>query len=73
MKTGVQVGAILAPRDVAALYGVTTTELARWRRMGDGPSFYVLGRNPIRYDSDDVTDWFNDPDNAYLHDYPAGH
>lgn len=73
MKAGLQVGAIVAARDVAALYGVTTQELAEWRREGIGPPYFVLGRNTVRYDSDDVTDWFNDPANAYLHDYPAGH
>ncbi|MBG6218982.1 hypothetical protein IWX75_003470 [Arthrobacter sp. CAN_A6] len=72
MKAGTEVGAMMSPKDVAGMYGVTSTELARWRRTGDGPAFFVLGRNTVRYDADDVAEWFNDVLNAHLHDYPAG-
>ena len=72
MKAGHQVGALMSPRDVAGMYGVTSKELARWRQTNVGPPYFVLGRNTVRYNSGDVHDWFNDVANAHLHDYPAG-
>jgi hypothetical protein len=72
MKEGLMVGTMMAPKDVAAMYGVTTQELAQWRRANLGPPYFTLGRNTVRYDSGDIEDWFNDPVNGYLHDYPAG-
>jgi hypothetical protein len=72
MKVGHQVGAMMTPRDVEGMYGVTSMELARWRRTREGPAFYRLSRNTIRYDPDDVTEWFNDVTNAHFHDYPVG-
>ncbi len=72
MKAGYQVGALMTPKDVTAMYGVTSKELARWRHSNQGPPYFTLGRNITRYDVDDVGEWFNDVANAHLHDYPAG-
>lgn len=72
MKEGLMVSTMMAPKDVAELYGVTSKELAQWRRANLGPPYFTLGRNTVRYDSGDIEDWFNDPANGYLHDYPVG-
>ena len=63
---------MMTPQDVAAMYGVTSQELAQWRRTGKGPAYYRLSRSTVRYDTDDVTEWFSDAANTHLHDYPAG-
>lgn len=52
-------------------YGVKVSELARWRRHGIGPEYYRPASKIIRYDIGDVDDWFHDPANAHLHDFPA--
>ncbi|WP_155853868.1 helix-turn-helix domain-containing protein [Arthrobacter sp. H5] len=72
MKAGLMVGAMMTPKDVAGMYGVTSQELAQWRRANVGPPYFMLGRNTVRYDAGDIEDWFNDPANGYLHDYPVG-
>lgn len=65
-------GAMIGPKDVAAMYDVTSQELGQWRRLNVGPPYSVLGRKTVRYDAGDIDDWFNDPANGRLHYYPAG-
>ena len=36
----------LNPSEMADFLGVTTRTLQRWREKGDGPEFYMLGREP---------------------------
>lgn len=52
-------------------YGVPVAELARWRRLGLGPVYYRPSARLIRYDIGDVDDWFQNPGNAHLHDFPV--
>jgi predicted DNA-binding transcriptional regulator AlpA len=44
---------LLAPRDVAAVLGVTPHTLSKWRLAGRGPQYVRLGR-AIRYREPDV-------------------
>lgn len=62
---------LVMPRQVAQKYGVSMMDLASWRRREIGPPFYNFGRNAVRYDMNDVDDWFNDPRNANLHHFPV--
>lgn len=62
---------LVTPRQVAQKYGVSTMDLASWRRREIGPPYYNLGRRAVRYDMADVDEWFNDPNNAHLHDLPV--
>lgn len=62
---------LVSSHDVQHKYGITTTELACWRRLGVGPEYYVFGPRTVRYDADDLDDWFHDPANAHLHHFPA--
>lgn len=61
----------MTPHQVEQKYGVSVAELARWRRAGIGPEYFRPAARPIRYDVGDVDDWFNDPANAHLHDFPV--
>ena len=36
----------LNPTEMADFLGVTTRTLQRWREQGNGPDFYMLGREP---------------------------
>jgi hypothetical protein len=62
---------LVSARDVQRKYGVSTAEQGRWRRLGIGPDYYQPLTRIIRYDIGDVDDWFNDPGNAHLHDFPV--
>lgn len=61
MKAGLKVGTMMTLKDVAGMYGVTSQELAQWRRANLGPPYFTLGRNTVHYASGDIEDWFNDP------------
>lgn len=46
---------LLAPKEVAAILGVTTMTLETWRGIGTGPAWVKLGEkknSPVRYARD---------------------
>lgn len=63
--------ALISPKKVAQNYGITTNELARWRRAGIGPQCYRISTRLIRYGTDDLDEWFTDPVIAHLHHSPV--
>lgn len=63
--------ALISPKCVERKYGVSTTELGRWRQTGEGPEYYRISPRVVRYGTDDLDKWFHDPQNAQLHDFPA--
>jgi hypothetical protein len=62
---------LISPKNVEQKYGITVDELARWRRTSIGPEYYRIAPRVIRYGTDDLYDWFTDPQNARLHDLPV--
>jgi len=54
---------LLAPRDVAALLGITEKTLAEWRWKGTGPRFTKLGGThrtaPVRYRASVIREWLD--------------
>lgn len=63
--------ALISPQNVKRQYGVSTADLARWRHTGEGPQYYRISPRLVRYGTDDLESWFNDPTNAHLHDLPV--
>lgn len=63
--------ALISPKSVERTYGVSTAELARWRQAGQGPQYYRVSTRLVRYGTDDLEKWFNDPAHAHLHDFPV--
>jgi excisionase family DNA binding protein len=55
--------AILAPRDVAALMGLSLQTLANWRSLGKGPAWFKIGRL-VRYRSEAVEAWLDEAERA---------
>ena len=58
--------ALISPPTVARQYGVSPTQLRRWRRQGIGPEYFQFTARTISYCDDYLRDWFNDPGNAGL-------
>ncbi|CAA9271284.1 MAG: hypothetical protein AVDCRST_MAG83-3284 [uncultured Arthrobacter sp.] len=52
---------LLSPREVAAHFGLSIRQLARWRRAGTGPPWYALTPRTTRYDPADVSAWLSGP------------
>lgn len=46
----------LRPEQAAAMLGVQTRTLSRWRSEGDGPRYFKFGRQ-VRYSTDDLNVW----------------
>jgi hypothetical protein len=63
--------ALISPKSVERKYGVSTTDLARWRKAGKGPECYRISPRLVRYGTDDLERWFSDPGNAHLHHFPV--
>lgn len=63
--------ALISPKRVERKYGVSTADLGRWRQTGKGPEYYRIAPRVVRYGTDDLDNWFHDPANAHLHDFPA--
>lgn len=63
--------ALISPKQVEQKYGVPTEELARWRRAGTGPQYYRITARLIRYGTDDLDEWFTDPNHKQLHHSPV--
>jgi hypothetical protein len=63
--------ALISPKSVERMYGVSTADLARWRQTGEGPEYYRISPRVVRYGTDDLEKWFHDPANAHLHDFPV--
>lgn len=58
--------ALISPTTVARQYGVSSTQLRRWRRRGVGPEYFQFTARTVSYSDDYLRDWFNDPRNAEL-------
>lgn len=58
--------ALISPKNVEREYGVSTSELSRWRKTGTGPQFYRISPRLVRYGTDDLEAWFADPVNEFL-------
>lgn len=63
--------ALISPKNVERQYGVSTADLARWRKAGEGPEYYQISPRLVRYGTDDLELWFTDSGNAHLHDFPV--
>ncbi|MDF9277744.1 hypothetical protein P4U43_08075 [Arthrobacter sp. EH-1B-1] len=63
--------ALISPKSVERMYGVSTADLARWRQSGEGPEYYRISARLVRYGTDDLDEWFTDPVNAHLHHFPV--
>ncbi len=63
--------ALISPKNVERIYGVSTAELGWWRQTGQGPEFYQISPRIVRYGTDDLDKWFHDPANKHLHDFPV--
>lgn len=63
--------ALISPKSVERKYGVSTADLARWRLAGKGPEYYRISARLVRYGTDDLENWFHDPANRNLHDFPV--
>lgn len=63
--------ALISPQSVERKYEVSTADLARWRRAGIGPQYYGIGARLIRYGTDDLHEWFTDPNHKHLHHSPV--
>lgn len=63
--------ALISPKSVERKYGVSAADLARWRHTGEGPQYYRISARLVRYGTDDLENWFNEPANAHLHDHPV--
>lgn len=62
--------ALISPKSVERRYGVSTADLSRWRQTGQGPQFYRISPRVVRYGTDDLDEWFHNPENEHLHDLP---
>ena len=47
----------LSPEQAATFIGVKSCTLARWRFLGTGPQFTVIGGRLIRYERADILAW----------------
>jgi hypothetical protein len=63
--------ALISPKNVELKYGVTTADLGRWRKKGQGPNFYRISPRIVRYGTDDLDTWFHDPANEHLPGFPS--
>lgn len=52
-------GRFLSVKEAAALIGLSSRTLDRYRHMGTGPVFYKLGTS-IRYREDDLRTWLEE-------------
>ncbi|MCW2799466.1 MAG: hypothetical protein JWQ70_938 [Aeromicrobium sp.] len=48
---------LLTETKAAALLGVTTDDLALWRRQNKGPEWLSIGRRIIRYEPAAISEW----------------
>ncbi|WP_139006917.1 helix-turn-helix transcriptional regulator [Arthrobacter crystallopoietes] len=56
--------ALISPRIVEQQYGITVTQLRRWRRLGIGPEYFQFTSRTVCYSEEYLHDWLLDPDNA---------
>jgi predicted DNA-binding transcriptional regulator AlpA len=55
-RDGPRVEPLLSERDVAAICGLSTAAIRRWRLLGKGPR-YIKISSVVRYRLEDVTAW----------------
>lgn len=44
-------------KEVAVMLGVTEQVLKAWRKTGEGPPWYRLGKKLVRYVKEEVIEW----------------
>lgn len=52
--------AMLTPKDVAQIYGISIATLSTWRATQQGPKWYRLGTRLVRYRKADMEQWIQE-------------